>query len=317
MKSKTSLLHRTGQLLGITPSNTSHLEKMLSGLGSFIAILAICQVTTLVEAEPTQLLLLTSIGAATVLVFAIPHGTLSQPWPVVAGNGVSALIGICCYHWVPGQMLASATAVGLAVVAMYYLRCLHPPGGASALLTVIGGDVIHELGYAFLLVPVLLNTCTLLLAGTLFNSAFSWRRYPHGLQQRPAVNHEIHLDRHAVLSQEDIAAALHQLDSFMDIAMDDISEVIELALQNAEAAKTIPRRIRPASCYSNAQLGSHWSVREVLQTNGEKVIFRVVAGNGTGQVGQMSTQNFLGWMRYEVEQKGRLWIKKTAPVQLC
>ncbi|WP_461521381.1 HPP family protein [Porticoccus sp.] len=312
MTADVSLTRRTGQLLGITPSNTSHLEKILSGLGSFIAILGIYWLTAYFEVEPTRLLLLTSIGAATVLVFAVPHSTLSQPWPVVAGNSVSALVGICCYQWIPGEMLASAAAVGLAVVAMYYLRCLHPPGGASALLVVIGGDAIHELGYLFLLIPVLLNTCTLLLAGTLFNSVFPWRRYPHGLRSRPAVNHDIHVGRHAVLSQEDVAAALHQLDSFMDIAMDDISEVIELALQHAEAVNTAPHRIQPASCYSNAQLGSHWSVREVLQANGEKVIFRVVAGDGKGQVGQIPTHHFHGWMRYEVEQKDRLWIKKKA-----
>jgi CBS-domain-containing membrane protein len=310
MAKHSSLRQRIPQLLGITQSSTSHLEKLLSGVGSFLAITGIYWVTREIHGELTPALLLTSIGAATVLVFAIPHGTLSQPWPVVAGNTVSALIGICCYHGIPNEMLASAAAVGLSVIAMYYLRCLHPPGGASALLAVLGGDAIHSLGYHFLLVPVLLNTGCLLLAGVLFNGAFSWRRYPHGIRQRPAAGHDIHVDRHAVLSQEDIATALQQLDSFMDIAMDDVSEVIELALQHAEAVRTPPKQIQPDGYYSNALLGSYWSVRQVLQTNGDKVIFRVVAGNGTGQVGQMPAPSFLDWLRYEVEQKGGLWVKK-------
>ena len=34
--------------------------------------------------------------------------------------------------------IAAAASVGLAIGVMYYARCLHPPGGATALSAVIG-----------------------------------------------------------------------------------------------------------------------------------------------------------------------------------
>jgi CBS-domain-containing membrane protein len=61
---------------------------------------------------------------------------------------------------------------------MHYLNCLHPPGGATALSAVIGGQAVHQLGYQYLLTPVLLNVVTLLLIAIVFNYPFRWRRYP-------------------------------------------------------------------------------------------------------------------------------------------
>ena len=61
---------------------------------------------------------------------------------------------------------------------MYYTRCIHPPGGATALAAVIGGPNIHALGYQYTLTPIAINTAIILLVGLLFNALFHWRRYP-------------------------------------------------------------------------------------------------------------------------------------------
>ena len=56
---------------------------------------------------------------------------LSQPWSVFGGHLVSAIVGVTCVKLIPAPMLAAAIAVALAIGAMHYLRCIHPPGGAT------------------------------------------------------------------------------------------------------------------------------------------------------------------------------------------
>jgi CBS-domain-containing membrane protein len=118
------------------------------------------------------------MGASAVLLFAVPHGQLSQPWPVFGGHLVSALIGVASAKLVAPPLLAAAVAVALAISAMYYLRCIHPPGGATALTAVAGGETVHALGFHYVLTPVLLNVLIILAVALLFNFPFSWRRYP-------------------------------------------------------------------------------------------------------------------------------------------
>ena len=88
-----------------------------------------------------------SVGTSAVLLFAVPHSALGQLWNVIGGHLISAAIGVACYQWLPSNGIAAGASVGLAIGAMYYTRCIHPPGGATALAAVIGGQNIHALGY--------------------------------------------------------------------------------------------------------------------------------------------------------------------------
>ena len=69
---------------------------------------------------------------------------------------------------------------------MHYLRCIHPPGGATALGAVLGGDAVHQFGYQSVITPVMLNAITILLVALLFNAPFAWRRYPAAWSLRAA-----------------------------------------------------------------------------------------------------------------------------------
>ena len=88
-----------------------------------------------------------SMGASAVLVFAVPHSALGQLWNVIGGHLISDAIGAACYQWLPSNGIATGASVGLAIGAMYYTRCIHPPGGATALVAIIDGQNIHALGY--------------------------------------------------------------------------------------------------------------------------------------------------------------------------
>ena len=215
------------QMLGIESSPVSHRERWVSALGGFVGLLVIYFLSHAVGGAPSAPLLIFSIGASTVLVFAVPHGSLSQPWPVFGGHLVAALIGVACARMVPNAGLAAALAVGLTIVAMHYLRCIHPPGGATALVAVLGGPSVQALGFGFVLAPVLLNVLLLLAAGVAFNAFFPWRRYPAFLARRSAAPEPA--TGYDAISHEDFVFALRQMDSFIDVSEDDLLRIYGLA----------------------------------------------------------------------------------------
>ena len=163
---------------GIGYERASHAEKLVSTLGGLVALVAVLEISQVQLGLDGAATLVASMGASAVLLFAVPHGPLSQPWPVFGGHLVSALVGVSCAQMIDQPVLAAAMAVGLAIGAMHYLHCIHPPGGATALSAVVGGDAVHQLGFQFVLTPVMLNVITMLLVALLFNAPFAWRRYP-------------------------------------------------------------------------------------------------------------------------------------------
>jgi CBS domain-containing membrane protein len=104
-----------------------------------------------------------------VLLSAVPHGPLSQPSALVGGHMVSAVIGVACASLDTPPFIASALAVALASGAMYDLRCIHPPGGATALTAVAGGESVHARGFHYVVTPVLINVSIILLVAIVFN----------------------------------------------------------------------------------------------------------------------------------------------------
>jgi CBS-domain-containing membrane protein len=234
------------KILGIELSPVSHRERLVSALGGLVGMLAVYFASrTLGDASATPLLIF-SIGASTVLVFAVPHGSLSQPWPVFGGHLVSALIGVACARLVPDAALAAAAAVGLSIGAMHYLRCIHPPGGATALVAVLGGAPVQALGFGFVLTPVLFNVVILLVAAVAFNAFFPWRRYPVFLARRSVKTGAANAGYEAI-SHEDFVFALTQMDSFIDVSEEDLLRIYGLATgrhremeaQAAAAARSI------------------------------------------------------------------------------
>lgn len=159
----------------------NHVVKWVSAVGGFLGILGVLWSTSSVLNIQGAAMVIASMGASAVLLFSIPHGNLSQPWPVLGGHVVSAVIGVTCAQQIGDPYLSASLAVGLAILAMHYLYCLHPPGGATALVAVLGGDSVQQLGYQFLLTPVLVNALVILLVAVLVNLPFRGRRYPLAL----------------------------------------------------------------------------------------------------------------------------------------
>ena len=122
-----------------------------------------------------------SFGASAVLVYGAPLAEFSQPRNLVGGSVLSAVLGVAIYQLLGDYMvLASALAVSLSIALMYLTRTLHPPGGATALIAVIGGEQVHQLGFLYALMPVLVGSVLLLMVALVVNnlSTDPKRHYP-------------------------------------------------------------------------------------------------------------------------------------------
>lgn len=218
--------------------SASDLEHWVSAATSLLGILAVLCASLLWPGTSGAPLAVASIGASAVLLFAVPHGALSQPWPLFGGHLLSALIGVSCYRSLGDGALSASIAVSLSIFAMYALRCLHPPGGATALFAVLGGPSAHALGYGYALHPVLLNASVLFAAAVALNAPFPWRRYPHhwiplSLFQAPSPDIHASTPEKAMIPHSSLVYALSQLDTFIDVDEDDLQRIYALAMEDA------------------------------------------------------------------------------------
>ncbi len=154
-------------------------ELVWSWLGSSIGI-GICAFLSAAYFEPRDLtLLIGSFGASAVLVYGAVKSPLAQPRNLVGGHILSGLVGVACFHLFGGMVwIAAAMAVSLAIVTMLATKTLHPPGGATALIAVIGGVKVHSLGYFYAFVPAGAGAIVLLIVALLVNNLSKNRKYP-------------------------------------------------------------------------------------------------------------------------------------------
>ena len=147
--------------------------------GAFLGMLVLALVNIEVWGRHEQGLLLGSFGASAMLVFGAPHAPFAQPRNVIGGHMISALMGVFVQQFFGAEpWLASALAVAFAVSAMHVTATLHPPGGATALIAVVGSPELKQFGYEYALYPVGLSVVAMVLVGVLYNNLCKRRRYP-------------------------------------------------------------------------------------------------------------------------------------------
>lgn len=174
--------------------------------------------------------LLASMGASSVILFALPHTPVAKPWALVGGHFISAAIGILCARWIPELWPSAALAVGLSVFAMHQARCLHPPGGASALIPVLGGESVKSLGFQFLLTPLALNVLVMLAISLAYRRLLSAKAMP--TQMEPHILGMKPMERLGI-QPEDLRAALAGINKFIDVDERELGEIYDLAAAHA------------------------------------------------------------------------------------
>ncbi len=207
-------------------------HRLLAGAAIILSIALTAWVTSLTTGHTP--LIVASMGAAALLMFGLPSSPLSQPWPLIAGHLVSSAVGVACARWIPDPFLASGCAVAGALLAMSWLRCLHPPGGAIALTAVIGGPQVHALGFSFVVLPVGVNACILVVIGVLLHRMLPGKVYP--LPLGPARPHRVDNplpQARSGIGDEDIARAIGDIGHVLDISDSDLDAIVTTAARYA------------------------------------------------------------------------------------
>lgn len=154
-------------------------EHFWSFLSSFIGIGLIAFLQSKILTHNENVFLIGSFGASSVLVYGFIQSPLAQPRNLVGGHVLSGLIGVTIGKLMPEIIwLTAPLAVSLSIVLMQVTKTLHPPGGATALIAVIGTERIRDLGYWFVLSPVLSGALILLIVALIFNNITPNRKYP-------------------------------------------------------------------------------------------------------------------------------------------
>jgi len=168
-------LKRYSFYLGGDQPAVAWVERLRSVLGAFIGLMLVLAIAKLLgELSGLDEWLMASLGASALLVFALPQGPMSQPWAVIAGNTLSALVGISVIHLVDQPLLAMPLAASLSILGMFILRCLHPPAAAVAMIAVLG----HVMHYRYAFFPVMVDSILLVMAGAVYSN-LTGKRYPN------------------------------------------------------------------------------------------------------------------------------------------
>lgn len=165
-------------------------EHFWSFIGSFAGIGILAYIQSIHFSGNDAVYLIGSFGASSVLVYGIIQSPFSQPRNLVGGHLISAFVGVTVHKLAPDIIwIAAPLAVSFAIILMQITKTLHPPGGATALIAIIGSDKIKSLGYMYVISPVLIGVLILLIVALIFNNMTANRRYPthkkyHKLRKR-------------------------------------------------------------------------------------------------------------------------------------
>jgi len=225
--------------------NVTHREKLVSGVAAFTGILVVALISETTTGSKGLVFMAVSMGSAAVLLFAIPHSPMAQPWSMIGGHLVSALVGVLSYKLIASVPVAAATAVATAIVGMFLLRCINPPGAAAALGAVLGGPVIHDLGFFYILVPVGLNVLVIIVVALIVNNLLPGRRYPLRFEKatEPQQADLRWALGHNSIDDKDLDEVMENLDTFIDVGRDELKSIYQQATLNA-----YKRRLGPVTC---------------------------------------------------------------------
>jgi CBS-domain-containing membrane protein len=162
-----------------SPPRVGPAEITWAWLGAFLGIALVAYLNETLMEPADLILLIGSLGASAVLIYGAIKSPLAQPRNLVGGHLISALVGVTVYKLLfPYPWLAAAVAVATSIALMHATKTLHPPGGATALIFVMGSPKLHNLGYLYVIMPVGAGVILMLLVALLVNNLSPRRRYP-------------------------------------------------------------------------------------------------------------------------------------------
>jgi CBS domain-containing membrane protein len=264
----------------------SRRERWSSALAGFLGMLLMQAVLTVVPAGPGLSYLLAPLGASAVILFALPHSPLAQPWSLIGGLLISAIIGALCGAWIQPAFLAVAVALGLAIWVTALLRCIHPPGGAMAVVFALAAQQ-HPVS----LLTAGLNVLAALVAVLVINNLLPGRRYPQCIPAASSPK-KAHPPRSSI-RHEDLQHALEKLDTYLDVSEDDLVRIYDLATAHAHQRhdKRCCADIMSSEVLSvefGTELNEAWALMKEHHLHGLPVV-----DAGQRVIGVLTMENFL------------------------
>lgn len=261
-------------------------ERLYSGLAAIFGMLLMQGVLAVLPAGPGISYLLAPLGATSVILFALPHSPLAQPWSVAGGLLISAGVGFLCGLWIQPAFLAVAVALGLAIWLTAWLRCIHPPGGAMAVVFALAAQQ-HSMSLA----TAGLNVLAVLVAVLVVNNLVPGRRYPQCIPLA-AQRKKAHQPRSSI-RHEDLQHALERLDTYLDISEDDLVRIYDLATAHAHQRHDKRRCAdimsgEVISVQFGTELNEAWALLKEHRLHGLPVV-----DAGHHVIGVLTLENFL------------------------
>ena len=162
-----------------SPPAVSLSEIAWSWVGAFVGISAVAFIHHNLLDHNDLVMIIGSFGASAVLIYGAIGSPLAQPRNLVGGHIISGIVGVASYQMFNGTpWFAAAFAVATAIAVMHATKTLHPPGGATALIAVIGSVKIHNLGFLYALIPAGTGAIVMLFVALMINNIPASRRYP-------------------------------------------------------------------------------------------------------------------------------------------
>jgi CBS domain-containing membrane protein len=157
-------------------------EHLWTFAGAFTGVALIGLLNSYFLDVSENIFLIGSFGASAVLIYGVINSPLAQPRNLIGGHLLSAVIGVTIGYLIHETWLAAALAVALSIVVMQITKTLHPPGGATALIAIIGSSKVKTLGYLYVLSPIFTGVLILLVVALVFNNMTPHRSYPKNKQ---------------------------------------------------------------------------------------------------------------------------------------
>lgn len=226
------LNHGLSRLLP-APLNIPPKEWLRAGIGVSLGLFLAGTACSYAFGGAVALHLLGPLAASAVLLFAVHSGALAQPWPFVGSYACATVVGLVLHHWFGSALWVAALALGVALLVMCALRCLHPPGGGVAVSVVLADSTLAALGDR-VFEPIMLNALVLLAVAVLYNR-LTGVRYPKITAPRKDLHHTSDVVAHerVGVSGADLDQALEELGEFVDITRDELERIILATEQHA------------------------------------------------------------------------------------
>lgn len=200
----------------------SHTEAIVSAVAASVTIFANAWLSHYVLPPEYQVYLAASMGASTILAMVAYRSPMSQPWAILGGHLIAAVVGLLCIFFISERLMAAAAAMALTILAQLVLRCLHAPGGGTALLPVLGSGAILDEGFGFIFV-VVVNSLVLIIFALIFNNLHPGRRYPVPPGSEGSYTVRLY-------TQDELEEAVKSVADHVDVAPEDLEHISQQAV---------------------------------------------------------------------------------------